>query len=187
VQVVGKLAGYAPARSPRLELHESKEAKVSLTLAVPASITGRVIDAVTRAGIEGANVELYSSDFTGGVWSAPRRAKTSKDGFFSVADLPAANYMCGAGAPGYADVSAWESGKSADLSKGGEQDIGEIALLKAGVITGTVVDAATGQPLRGATVEASAGTQFGNFAQESAVTGEDGRFEIRTPLPASTR
>ena len=183
VRALARLAGYAPARSAVVTLVEGKEEKVTLALAIPAAVSGRVIDAVTREGIEGAKLDFYSSDFDRNDWTPVRTVHSAKEGYFAVSDLPAGSYMCGASAQGYAELSAWQSGKRVDLGSGGEKNLGEIALLRAGKVTGAVVDAATGEPVTGATVELKQGGPFDNWSQHAGVAGEGGRFEISDVSP----
>lgn len=75
VVVVGRMAGYAPARSG-VRLRKEGGQGVTLSLAVPAALSGRVIDAVTRKGIEGATLQLYEITASNIGWSSPRNIVT---------------------------------------------------------------------------------------------------------------
>lgn len=179
VVVVGRMAGYAPARSGALYLGESSpNAAVNLSLAVPAALSGRVIDAVARKGIADATVTVYQADAGTDGWTAPRTTRTDKDGYFALTDLGAGTYMYSAEAEGYTAETAWRSGRRVDLSKGGETDVGEIPLLPAAGVIGQVVDGQTGAPVAQARVELAQAGPMGRASQHSAQTDAEGRFRF---------
>lgn len=180
IVVVGRMAGYAPARSGAIWLNQTEVPPVKLALAIPAALSGRVIDAVSRTGIAGATVTVYQADAGNAGWTAPRNAQSDKDGYFAISDLGAGTYMYAAQAEGYTTESAMQTGRRVDLTKGGETDLGEIPLLPAGSVTGVVVDAQTGKPLAGATVELEQGNQWGRWSQNQGVSDAEGRFTIKS-------
>ncbi len=177
--IVGRMAGYAPARSGSVWLREGAEQEVKLFLAIPAALSGRVVDALTRKGIEGATVQLYQADAGTDGWTTPRAVQCDKDGYFSVSDLGAGSYMYAASANGYTAENAWQTGRRVDLSKGGEQNLGDIPLLPSCGLTGLVVDAETGEPIAGASVGLEQPSQWGNFSSHGVTTNQEGRFEVQ--------
>jgi len=180
VLVIARMAGYAPARSGAVYLGSGNEVPpVTLSLAIPAALSGRVIDAVSRKGIAAAKVTLYQADAGGEGWSAPRQATTDADGYFSVNDLGAGTYMYAAEAEGYSVENAMSTGRRVDLTKGGEQNLGDIPLLPAATITGQVVDGETGKPVPSASVELEQNTAWGRSSNSGVSTDAEGRFEIK--------
>lgn len=179
VIVVGRMAGYAPARSGMIWLREGADQEVKLSLAIPAALSGRVIDALTRKGIDGASVQLYQADNGADGWTTPRTVQCDKDGYFSVSDLGAGSYMYAASANGYSAENAWQTGRRVDLSKGGEQNLGDIPLLPSCGLTGLVVDAETGKPIAGASVDLEQPSAWGSFASHGVTTNQEGRFDVQ--------
>lgn len=180
VQVVGRMAGYAPARSGALYIGDvTRNLTVSLSLAIPAALSGRVVDAISRAGIAGASVAVYQADSGMDGWSSPRHASTDNDGYFTVNELGAGMYTYSASAEGYTAETGWRNGRRADLSKGGETDVGEIPLLPSGDVTGKVLDLETGKPIANAAIELETGSGFGRWSQFSGTSDAEGTFHIK--------
>jgi protocatechuate 3,4-dioxygenase beta subunit len=121
-------------------------------------------------------VQIFQSDAGTDGWTAPRNTTTDKDGYFSVMDLGAGVYTVSASADGYSPDTPWRNGRRVDLSKGGETSVGDIPLLPAATVVGRVVDAETGQGIKGAAIELETTSQFMRFAQHSGRSGEDGSF-----------
>lgn len=176
IQVVARMAGYAPARSEAIWLNmEQGEHRVNLQLAVPAGISGRVIDAATRKGIAGATITLWANDGEG---AASRNLSTDEQGYFSVNDLPAGVYSLWANAQGYSNLGPGEGVGRIDVSRGGERNVGDIALTRAATVIGRVLKP-DGEPAVGASVglhpRASGwmGRQLGTTS-----TDEAGRFRM---------
>lgn len=176
--VVGRMAGYAPARSGAIWLGNNADTAITLSLAVPAALTGRVIDAVSRKGIADATVSVYQSDAGSDGWTAPRTARTDTEGYFSFNDLGAGMYMYSANAAGYTEADAMSTGRRIDLTKGGEQNLGDIALLPAAGLSGLVVDAQTGKPVAGANVELEQASSWGRMPKGGGSTDAEGKFLI---------
>ncbi len=180
VTVVARMSGYAPARSRFLRLKEGGEQRVDLSLAVPAAVTGRVIDGATREGIKNASVTLWNSEQLG---DANRAITTDADGYFSANDLPAARYYLWVSAEGYATQDGWETRQQVDLSKGGETNIGDIPLSRTATVLGVIVDK-DGNPVAKAAcrlTQAGAIGWGGGF--ESDRSADDGKFEIKNVEP----
>ncbi|MBX3459007.1 MAG: carboxypeptidase regulatory-like domain-containing protein [Planctomycetes bacterium] len=176
IQVVARMSGYAPARSEAIWVaRATRDHKINLQLAVPAGISGRVIDAATRKGIHGANVSLWSTD---GDQGGARHLTTDEQGYFSINDLPAGVYSLWVNAQGYSGMRPGEGVGRIDVARGGERNVGDIALTRAAAIIGRVlmqdgkpaVEAAVNLQIRG-------GGWMGNRAH-SASTAEDGRFKL---------
>lgn len=177
--VVGRMAGYAPARSGGIWIGTGTETVVNLSLAIPAALTGRVIDAVSRKGIADATVSVFQSDAGTDGWTAPRVTKTDSEGYFSFNDLGAGMYMYSANATGYTEADAMSTGRRIDLTKGGEQNLGDIALLPAAALSGQVVDAETGKPIASATVDLEQSTSWGRMPKGGGSTDAEGKFSIQ--------
>jgi hypothetical protein len=182
VNVVARMSGYAPARSRYLRLKEGGTERVDLALAVPAAVTGRVIDGATRAGIQGASVTLWNSEQLG---DANRAITTDADGYFSANDLPAAQYYMWVSAEGYSTQDGWETRQQVDLSKGGETNIGDIPLSKTATVVGLIVNS-DGEPVAKAACRLQhAGSTDWRGGSESGRSGDDGKFEIKNVEPGS--
>lgn len=126
-------------------------APVVLKLDDGETVTGRVVDRDTGAGIAAA-VELRALDR--GEVEAARYVRTSADGGFTIAGVPRGRWAADAWSPG------WITAGSVELDAG--RGDAEVELVAGGVIDGTVVDAA-GAPIAGASVHAMAGqgTRYG--------------------------
>ncbi|MCC6464018.1 MAG: carboxypeptidase regulatory-like domain-containing protein [Planctomycetes bacterium] len=175
--VVARLAGYAPGRSGAIWPAPGSEHVANLMLAVPAAVSGRTVDSLTRAGIAGAQVSFNSMDDGRDGWTAPRTVTTDQDGYFALNDLPAGTYWWSISAQGYSDYNAMNGEGRLDVSNGGERNLGELPLMPEGRLTGVVVDARTGKPVRDATITLEAvNGGWGRWTRGVSRTGEDGRF-----------
>lgn len=183
VIVVASLAGYAPARSAQLRPTPDSKHEINLRLAIPAAITGRVIDAVTREGVAGARGQLQDIDAWRDGGSTPHSFTSDENGYFSLNALPASSYTLTVNAQGYAEYGGWEKGR-VNLSGGGEKDLGEIPMLRSASVIGRVVDEG-GNPLNGAEVQLVRNQQWGAWPASSALAGEDGRFELTEVEPGT--
>ncbi len=176
--VVATEAGFAPARSPQLTLSAGGSAVANLELAIPAAVRGRVTDVTSKAGIKGAHVEFHDvsrRDSTWQVGNVPRSIVTGDDGYFSVNDLPAARYGVSVWSDGYAAQDYWTTRRYAELSEGGEKDLGEIAMNQTATVTGRVVDAASGKPITGSVSATRANARWGG---SNATCNEKGEFKL---------
>lgn len=181
--VVASMPGYAPARSNEIRPTADSDHEVNLKLAIPAAITGRVIDAVSREGVPGATGRLQDSDAWRDGGSAPYSFTSDANGYFSLNGLPASNYTINVNAQGYAEYGGWEKGR-VNLTGGGEKDLGEIPLLRSASVIGRIIDE-SGKPLANATAQLVKNQQWGGWATSEATSGEDGRFEMTDVEPGT--
>ncbi|CAI8837735.1 carboxypeptidase regulatory-like domain-containing protein [Methylocaldum szegediense] len=128
------------------------------TTPTTASLQGQVTDAATGEAIGGATVA-----------AAGRTATTDASGKFSLTGLAAGSISASVNAAGYAGATL------TGTLVNGVNDAGVIRLAKLGAsattVSGTVRDAATGEPIAGATVRVQDGAA-------AAVTGADGRYQL---------
>lgn len=108
------------------------------------TLSGRVVAAQTGAGIDSAGVQLSGA--------ASRSLETDPDGHFLINDLDGGDYTLEVNAPGLQPVRL-----QLRLAQGQQTDVGQLELVAdgaddAGTLRGTVTDAATGEPLQGATL-----------------------------------
>jgi hypothetical protein len=126
------------------------------------SIRGRIVDGDSNFPLSGATVVLAGA--------ASRTLTTAADGRFQFQGLPAGSYNLAIQLAGYGALTTVIT-----LPTGGIADLGDVRMLSApinpttGMIRGQVTDAATGQPLAGATVAASG---------QTIQTGADGRYQL---------
>ncbi len=184
--VIATEPGYAPARSQQLNMSAGDTEQVALILAHPAAVRGRVVDGATRKGIPAAALEFHNTerqDRTG--WVEPRRVVTDAEGYFAVNDLPEARYGVSVSAKGYAVQDYWQTRRFADLTAGGEKDLGEIALNPTVSISGRVLDGQTQKPIQAQVgAEKKSANRFGG-PQQSAECKEDGSFVIENVEPGT--
>ncbi|MGB9082097.1 MAG: carboxypeptidase regulatory-like domain-containing protein, partial [Desulfuromonadaceae bacterium] len=133
---------------------------IRLEMSFLMTLTGKVTDASTGAPLSGAEVVIQGKDFTG---------RTDSFGTYAIADIPyPGEYTVKASATGYV-------GKSYTTSSLPWLQTLDIALspqVTKGSLTGTVVDAITGQPLAGVT------TTLMNDSSISATTDSTGIFAL---------
>lgn len=181
--VIASMAGYAPARSAGIFPQAGQDQEVNLKLAIPAAVSGRIIDAVSRKGIAGARGQLQDADAWNDGGTVPRIFTTDEQGYFSVNSLPASTYVLTAQATGYASYNGWQGQGRINLAAGGEKDLGDIGMMPAASVVGRVLSGENGQPLEGASVSLRQNNQWGGWATTSAVTDAQGRFEMRDVEP----
>ncbi|MEZ5993456.1 MAG: carboxypeptidase-like regulatory domain-containing protein [Planctomycetota bacterium] len=186
VTVIATYPGYAPAKSQGIALSTDNEEIVNLKLAIPAALSGRVVDALTKEGIAGARGNLSDVDsFRDGGGSAPATFVTDEKGYFSLNALPASTYVLNVWADGYADYNGWQGQGRINLSGGGETDLGNIAMQKSTSVIGRVINAENGEPIASASVELQQRQQWGGIQSNGTSTDEDGRFSIDDVEPGS--
>lgn len=179
ILVTARLAGYAPGRTPTIFLGSETEYKdIEIQLTIPAAARGKVVDAVTSAGLANAHVEFRAMD-SSGTMAAARITRTDAEGLFAFSDLSAAAYVINIRRDGYMHYSGWsEPGGQPDLSKGGDTDLGEFALARAAVIKGRVVKAdGTALDKVAVQLEVPGGLSPGWFGGRGT-SGPDGNFEV---------
>ncbi|MCF6228464.1 MAG: carboxypeptidase regulatory-like domain-containing protein, partial [Planctomycetes bacterium] len=181
---VAKSPGFAPAKSSWLSLTKGQDQEVNLSIAIPAMISGRVIDASTGEGLAGASVTLNPIDTDQG-WSAELNATTDAEGQFKI-DVSAGQFMISVSAEGYADKGGWQSGISRiDASEGGDVIVDDIAMLKAGSVIGIIVDD-EGKPVEGAMVSSESGAGgWAGFSTNTTITDKAGIFKIDSLKPGA--
>lgn len=133
------------------------------------TMTGQVVDALTREPLSGVTVTLQSNPSLNVINNAT--------GIFTLAAIPPGTQRVDFSLPGYAPSSI-----TLDIAAGIRVDIGSFPLSAnptTGMIKGTIIDVAGGQPLPGVTV-----TVTGSF-NGSAVTGAEGSFAFSEIPPGS--
>ncbi|MCB9895660.1 MAG: carboxypeptidase regulatory-like domain-containing protein [Planctomycetes bacterium] len=183
--IVATLPGYAPSKSAAFQLDPESDTEMNLKLAVPAAITGRVIDAETREGIPGATGSLQDSEAWADGGSVPRNFTTDERGYFSLNSLPASTYVLSIEAAGYAPYNGWQGQGRINLSGGGEKNIGDIALMRAATVRGRVISADNAEPIANASIEFTQGNRWGAWSNSNGTSGEDGTFVIEDVEPGS--
>jgi hypothetical protein len=118
-----------------------------------ARMSGRVIAADTGRPLRRALVRATSPETP-----EPRSVSTDVDGRWELGGLPAARYTLNVSKGGYVTLSygqtrPFEAGRGLELAEGEVMEKLDVALPRAGVITGTVVDE-FGDPITGARVSA---------------------------------
>ncbi len=151
-----------------IELESGETASgIDGTVATGAHISGRVTDAATGDGVDQAWVEVYTSDGSEWYWFASEA--TGTDGGYDVKGLPAGTYVVavyyerwdGQSSGHYIGAVRYYDGADSIVSAdpvavaGGEIKSGiDFALdLWPSRVSGTVTDAATGEPLPGIAVD----------------------------------
>ncbi|MCA8912398.1 MAG: carboxypeptidase regulatory-like domain-containing protein [Planctomycetes bacterium] len=186
VAVIATSPGYAPAKSPPFRLDADKEQTVALTLAIPAAVSGRVVDSVSHEGIAGARGTLMDIDaIQSGRPPSPYSFTTDDKGYFSLNSLPASSYSMSIQADGYADYSSWSNTGRTNLSRGGETNLGDIPMMRSTGVSGRVIDAESGEPIEGASIELRKPQQWGGVSTSNASSDEEGLFHMQEVEPGN--
>lgn len=137
------------------------------------SLSGRVRDVATHAGLAGA--EVFLTRERGGYFVAP--VISDENGNYSVEELPAGRYWVLATAPGYFSIETpIEIGAGAEtlnLPLRSDSSLAE----GDGVIRGVVTDP-LGEPIYRSTVNASSLNSDGQYTYRWVLTDADGVFEM---------
>lgn len=138
------LAGPAPAQFFGQFEPESEEVPAG----PPASLTGKVLDKLTGAPVQGATVVLSSSGRRGG---STFSATTDAGGVFQMADVQAGRYRLTAEKNRYAlttygEKISGDGGEALEIGPGERRGSIELKLTPAGVVTGRVIDQ-NGEPM----------------------------------------
>ncbi len=117
-----------------------------------ATLSGRVLAADTGKPLRRALVRASSPETPQG-----RSVSTDADGRWQLKNLPAGNYRVGVSKGGFVDLAygqrrPFEAGKVLELAEAQTLDKLDVALPRAGVVTGRVLDE-FGEPLTGARVQ----------------------------------
>jgi len=140
-------------------------------LANPIQITGQVIDAVTLLPITDAIIHVLNSTFS---------VQSDSQGGFNIFNIPA----------GSATVEVTKNGYQTQLfsisaAAGGTVDLGDVTLnlvtntSKESSLSGMMIDAITGEPLRGVLISIS------GMENLSTYTKQDGQFLITNIIPGN--
>jgi protocatechuate 3,4-dioxygenase beta subunit len=139
-----------------------------VTLAQPEKLaTGSVAGRITYKDqpLPGVIVTLDSARPGPNQPQNPISAKTGSDGRYRLTGIAAGTYLVSPRAMAYAlpiDGSSWRPGKNINISDGEAIDDFDFALVKGGVITGTITDA-NGRPVIGQSVHLTRGDAAGVF------------------------
>ncbi|HZF07956.1 MAG TPA: carboxypeptidase regulatory-like domain-containing protein [Thermoanaerobaculia bacterium] len=164
------LPGYLTQTLPAFALAAGRTHAVgTVTLvALPATVTGRVLNSVSGAGLAGATVTATPRT-TGLAAATPVFATTDAAGNFTLS-LASGTYSLTITATGFASRTTASIG----LGPGASYAFGNLTLDPLGTITGTVVKSTDGMPIGGATV-----TITGTLNQ--ATTDASGAFTLTQP------
>ncbi len=166
-----------PPPAPRVPPAPAAPAGPSETDPRSGVLAGRITSADSGVPLGRARVVVTSPQL-----AAARVVLTDADGRYRVAGLPAGRYTVTAVKSGFVTGSAQDPGSTGIELAAGEERIGvDIALLRAGVIAGRVLDE-DGSPFEGARVEVwrtrAADGRRGLSAVGRAVTDDRGDFRI---------
>jgi len=144
-------------------------------------VSGRVVDAESSVGIEGASVSFITS----GSNSSSRTITTGPNGTFSIQNLPARrNYTIVVAANGYENMQI--NLPKAPLLEGDVVIVQTIRLKNAccGNLRGVITDSSTNQPLAGVNVTIALSNSTSNIVAWN-ITGSDGVYYFfRVPAVA---
>lgn len=172
--VTGAKSGYYPASMTGVVpaggiLYLNARLTVIPPPPTTGTMTGKVVDAVSKLPLAGASVTLVSN---GSV-----KVTTDSSGSFTLAGIPSGNQQLEVSFSGYASATA-----TVELAAGASLNLGSLPLSfnpTKGAIKGTITTAADGQPLSGVTV-----TVAGSFTGQ-AITGADGSYLFPEVTPGS--
>jgi hypothetical protein len=177
--VVAAAPGHLPARADAVEVAAGAAARVALTLTVGGhSVTGVVSDA-SGGPIEGATVTAARREALG-AGDMIAATLTDRDGRYRLTLAPG-SYVVSGEREDY--VRATADLEVADLDR-----TLDLRLVPAGVVEGVVKDVASGAPVAGAKVEASAARpgRFGGGRRSRPVTTDaGGRFRLTGLTPGA--
>lgn len=139
-------AGYAELQDAKLPLAEGK--KLALTLAPPASLEGKTVDAKTGRPVPRVKIEARGG-------GAVRTARSAPDGSYRLRALPPRTWRVKADEPRYVSFT-----KDALVLTGGEARKLDIPLILGATMIGRVVDD-NGQPVAGAKGQLARGGETG--------------------------
>lgn len=154
VDVVCKTPGFAPTK----EVYNVPPRFVECVLQRYASIVGRVLDE-NNAPISGAVL---------GISGRSQKQTSETTGDFVLPSIVPGTATLTVSAPRHRRIE-----KEVSLLSGEKLDVGDLTLAAGDPFVGTVVDYASRDPVANARVE------IGGTTTDTAVTGSDGRFELR--------
>lgn len=166
-------------------------ARADISLAEGGRFTGRVVGADSGEGLPGVWIEVLDPDDRW-AWPRPGQGYSGPDGYFSIGGLPAGRFKVSFEEWERGYLSAYYDGKpdfeSADLvtaDLAAVTDLGVVALTPGASVSGTVTDAATGQPLPGTQVSMYRGGD--GWAQYTVTADAAGSYIIRNVVPDDYR
>ncbi len=136
----------------------------------PGSISGTVISAGTSNPIMGALVQVFDGSILVG------SADTDGSGNYTIPDLAPGNYDVTASADGYQSTTV-----GASVTAGATTTVDFALELPPGTIDGTVTDASTGNPIRGASISVFQGVTL----IASVLTDPNGQYSISEFAPGN--
>jgi hypothetical protein len=180
-QVTASASGYVDTTVNDINVSSGVETpNVNIVLQASGVITGKVTDALTGMPLQNAQVTAVNST---GAAIAPS-ATTDANGNYQInQSLPTGTYSVTvvyvSGVNGYLNTT--ESGIS--VTAGATTSNVDVALPRSGVITGTITDANTQQPLQGITVVCQS---TDGLYTDTAITNSTGQFVLQNNLPTDT-
>ncbi|HKE02057.1 MAG TPA: carboxypeptidase regulatory-like domain-containing protein [Planctomycetota bacterium] len=183
-------ATIAEERAPDREAApEADAAPRELTVAERTGIRGRAVDAesglpIARFKVHARLVQESDDDREAFAELARRKWKKSPKGAFTIRELAPGRYRVVASADDYVDASS----EPVDVSEGVLAPDVLVKFARAAVLRGKVIDAATGEPVLGASLQAIDEPRPA-FLRPSldGSTGESGTFELRKVRPRTVR
>lgn len=139
------------------------------------SLNGQVLDATTGLPLEGASIAATTTSSPG---DAPQSAASDTLGRFNLGGLSAATWNVLISRPGYQSQQA-----TIALSTGQSANLGLVRLqpsASTGLVRGTVTAQATGLPLPGVAITATAGS-----TTHRATSDANGRYELSAVTPGA--
>ncbi len=173
--------GLLPAKLPLIvQARAGRPSGIRIELADGAAVSGRVYEAETEKGIQGAGVRWYisgASHMSTPLQTRTGETKTRGDGTYSFTGLPAATIAVGdVELPGYGHASHREQ-KQISMSPGGEIDGIDFPIALGAYLRGVVVDE-DGTPVEGAQITARVQSSPGH-EQLFSTSENGGRFVMR--------
>jgi Carboxypeptidase regulatory-like domain/Prenyltransferase and squalene oxidase repeat len=174
LSVTGAKIGYYPASMAGVvpaggTLYLNARLTVIPPPPTTGTMTGKVVDAVSKLPLAGASVTLHGNNSI--------KATTDTSGSFTLAGIPSGNQQLEVSLAGYASATA-----TVEMVAGVSLNLGSLPLSfnpTTGAIKGIITTAADGQPLSGVTV-----TVAGSFTGQ-AITGPDGSYLFPEVTPGS--
>lgn len=184
--VVEALApGYAPSRSQNFSIANDRNVEHLLVrMTKGGSISGRVVDPdghpVTKVRVQTKDNEWGEDAFFAmnediiPSHATQIEVRTGADGSFQLKNLSPGQYQI------LYEGSGFTRGSKKDISvtEGTNDNLGELRMEHGGTLVGTVVDAASGKPVPGASVNMTT-ADSGPLRTYSTKTGADGRYSLR--------
>ena len=153
---------------------------VNFSLEIGGTISGRVVNSITSAGI--ANVHVNAHDYGTGHWMAG--TNTDTDGYYRLLGMPSGSYRVQTHASGsglnyidefYSGRYPWHEADPVHVTAPNDTPDVKFSLEVGGTISGTIKDQSTGLPLANVSVDC---WRLGGYGGGSASTDHDGKYTI---------